>query len=65
MSVVYDRKTGLVFNGDGPRSGVYSQISMNRLCKMLEECGEIAPHEMITHLEIGADIIRYRLEQRT
>lgn len=65
MPLIYDRKTGEIFSGDGPRSGVYSQISMKRLCETLEACGEIAAHERITHLEIAGDYVRYRLEQRS
>lgn len=62
MSIVYSRKTGEFFEGDGPASGVYGQISMRRLCETLEAIGEIKSTEKITHLEIGGNFIRYRIE---
>lgn len=64
MAIVYNRKTGETFEGSGPASGVYGQISMSRLCETLEAIGEIKSNEKITHLAIAGKTIRYRVETR-
>lgn len=65
MSILYDRKTGNVFEGaSGPQSGAYGQMSLRRVCEMMERDGEVRAHERITHLEITADIVKYRVENR-
>lgn len=64
MRMVFDREHLRVFEGTGPQSGTYGQMSLSRLCDTLEACGEIKSHERITHLEIVGDLMRFRVEQR-
>lgn len=63
MAIVFDRKTGTVFEGTGPQSGVYGQISLRRLCEIMERDGEVRLPERITHLEISGDLVRFRVER--
>jgi hypothetical protein len=62
MPIVFDRNTGSFFEGTGPGSGVYGQMSLRRLCETLEAYGETRANERITHLEISGNLIRYRVE---
>lgn len=62
--IVYNRAEGVFFEGKGPSSGTYGQISMRRLCDVLEASGEINAHERITHLEIAGNLMRYRVEMK-
>ena len=63
MGIVYDRDNRDVFEGDGPKSGTYGQISFERLCDLLE-AGPYAIGERVTHIEARRDGIRYRIEKR-
>lgn len=60
MYAVYDRETGQIT--EKAPMGTFGQISLSRLCTLMEETGEVRPHEKITHLILHNSSIKYRIE---
>lgn len=72
-AIVYDRKSNTVLCTPQGRpaglmampSGTTGQISLARLCDVLEKCGEINEFEKLTHLEVRDDgMVRFVVERK-
>lgn len=60
--IVYERATGKAQEGEAP-PGTVGQISMQRLCTLLEDT-QCRPDEKLTHLEIAGNVVRFRTERK-
>lgn len=64
MPYVFDRQARRAYLGETPTTGTYGQMSLGRLCDLLESAGEVSDNERITHLEIAGDIMQFRVEPK-